>query len=50
MALMDLIEHRHSIRGYLDKPVEREKIVRCLEAAPGTLGLQFTAMALHRGG
>lgn len=33
MALMDLIEHRHSIRAYLDRPVEREKIVKCLEAA-----------------
>ena len=33
MALMDLIRHRHSIRGYLDKLVEREKIMKCLEAA-----------------
>lgn len=33
MALMDLIRHRHSIRHYLDKPVEREKIRQCLEAA-----------------
>ena len=33
MALTDLIHHRHSIRGYLDKPVEREKIMACLEAA-----------------
>ena len=33
MALMDLIRHRHSIRHYLDKPVEREKIMQCLEAA-----------------
>jgi nitroreductase len=33
MALMDLINHRHSIRGYLDRPVEREKIMKCLEAA-----------------
>lgn len=33
MALMDLIRHRHSIRHYLDKPVEREKINLCLEAA-----------------
>jgi nitroreductase len=33
MALMDLILHRHSIRHYLEKPVEREKIKLCLEAA-----------------
>ena len=33
MALMDIIEHRHSIRSYQDKPVERDKIVKCLEAA-----------------
>jgi nitroreductase len=33
MALMDLIEHRHSIRSYTDKPVERQKIMKCLEAA-----------------
>ncbi len=33
MALIELIEHRHSIRSYLDKQVEREKIVKCLEAA-----------------
>jgi nitroreductase len=33
MALMDTIEHRHSICSYMDKPVEREKIMKCLEAA-----------------
>ena len=33
MALIDLIKHRHSIRAYLDKPVGREKIMSCLEAA-----------------
>jgi nitroreductase len=33
MALMDIIEHRHSICSYLDKPVERDKIMKCLEAA-----------------
>ncbi len=33
MVLMDLILHRHSVRRYLDKPVEREKIMQCLEAA-----------------
>jgi len=30
---MDLIKHRKSIRNFLDKPVEREKIMLCLEAA-----------------
>ena len=33
MALIDLIKQRRSVRSYLDKPVEREKIVMCLEAA-----------------
>jgi len=33
MALLDLIKHRKSIRDFLDRPVEREKITMCLEAA-----------------
>ena len=33
MALLDLIKHRRSIRNFQDKPVEREKIMTCLEAA-----------------
>lgn len=33
MQLMDLINARQSVRGYLDRPVEREKIEACLEAA-----------------
>jgi nitroreductase len=33
MALSDLIKHRKSIRDFLDRPVEREKIMMCLEAA-----------------
>ncbi len=33
MALLDLIKHRKSVRDFLDKPVEREKIMTCLEAA-----------------
>jgi len=33
MALLDLIKHRKSIRDFLDRPVEREKIMMCLEAA-----------------
>jgi len=33
MALLDLLQHRKSIRGYLDRAVEREKIMMCLEAA-----------------
>lgn len=31
--LLDLIKKRRSVRRYLDKPVEREKIKLCLEAA-----------------
>ena len=30
---MDIISRRHSVRSYLDKPVERAKIELCLEAA-----------------
>ena len=33
MALLDLIKRRKSIRDFLDRPVEREKIMTCLEAA-----------------
>jgi len=33
MNLIDLIKTRQSDRKYLDKPVERDKIERCLEAA-----------------
>ena len=33
MELMDVIKARRSVRKYQDKPVEREKINACLEAA-----------------
>ena len=33
MALLDVIKHRRSVRHFLDRPVEREKITMCLEAA-----------------
>lgn len=33
MALSDIVKHRKSIRNFLDKPVEREKVLMCLEAA-----------------
>lgn len=33
MALLELIRQRKSVREFLDKPVEREKIMMCLEAA-----------------
>lgn len=33
MALLDIIKHRRSVRNFLDRPVEREKILACLEAA-----------------
>jgi len=33
MSFFDLINRRRSIRQYTDKPVEREKIEACLEAA-----------------
>ncbi len=33
MSVKELIAQRRSIRRYLDKPVEREKILTCLEAA-----------------
>ena len=32
-SFMDLVRHRHSVRRYLDRPVERERLERCLEAA-----------------
>jgi len=33
MKFLDLVKKRQSVRKYLNKPVEREKIKRCLEAA-----------------
>jgi len=33
MKFLDLVKKRQSVRKYLYKPVEREKIERCLEAA-----------------
>ena len=33
MALLDLLKHRKSIRDFLDRPVERKRIMMCLEAA-----------------
>jgi len=33
MAFLDLVKHRKSVRDFLDVPVEREKIMTCLEAA-----------------
>ncbi len=33
MSLLDLIRQRRSIRDFQEKPVEREKIIACLEAA-----------------
>jgi nitroreductase len=33
MKLLELIKSRQSVRKYSDKPVEKEKIERCIEAA-----------------
>ena len=33
MAFLDLVQHRKSVREFLEKPVERAKIMTCLEAA-----------------
>jgi nitroreductase len=33
MNFLELVKKRQSVRKYSDKPVEREKLVRCLEAA-----------------
>ena len=33
MALLDLLKQRKSVRSFLDRPVEQEKIMMCLEAA-----------------
>lgn len=33
MSVKEIVAQRRSIRRYLDKPVEREKILTCLEAA-----------------
>jgi len=33
VKFLDLVKTRQSVKKYLDKPIEREKIERCLEAA-----------------
>lgn len=33
MRFLELVRHRQSVRAYTARPVEREKIERCLEAA-----------------
>lgn len=33
MSILETIRNRRSVRHYLDKPVEKEKIMLCLEAA-----------------
>ncbi len=33
MGLLDLLKYRKSVRDFLDRPVERDKIMICLEAA-----------------
>ena len=33
MNFLDLVKTRQSVRNYLSRPVEKEKIDRCLEAA-----------------
>ncbi len=33
MALLDLIRARKSVRKYLDRPIDRDKLVTCIEAA-----------------
>jgi nitroreductase len=33
MDFVDLVQHRQSVRNFLDRSIEREKIVKCLEAA-----------------
>jgi len=33
VKFLDLVKTRQSVRKYLDKPIEREKIERCLKAA-----------------
>ena len=32
-SFQQLVQNRRSIRQYLEKPVEREKVLTCLEAA-----------------
>ena len=33
MAIMDIVKQRKSVRKYLEKPIPREHIVQCIEAA-----------------
>ncbi|MCK4979246.1 MAG: nitroreductase family protein, partial [Candidatus Delongbacteria bacterium] len=33
MNFLELAKKRSSVRSYIEKPVEKEKILRCIEAA-----------------
>lgn len=33
MDFLELVNHRQSVRKYTDQPVEKEKIIKCIEAA-----------------
>ncbi|MCD4664937.1 MAG: nitroreductase family protein [Bacteroidales bacterium] len=33
MAFLELVNSRQSNRAYSDKPVEKEKVIKCVEAA-----------------
>ena len=50
MELKEIIENRRSVRKFLDKPVEREKINACLDAArlaPSACNSQVFGGAYH---
>ena len=45
-SFFELVKKRYSVRRYSGEPVAREKIERCLEATPCTVGLQLPALAV----
>ena len=52
MTFLALLKHRKSVRDFLNRPVERDKIMTCLEAArlANSLRRQFTTVEVYRCG
>lgn len=47
MNIIDAIKTRKSVRGFLDKVVEEEKLCAVLEAARLSLGFKSTGMEIY---
>jgi nitroreductase len=47
-SFIELVKRRYSVRSYSDKPVEDEKIIKCLQAVHfGTISMQCSTMEIY---